>query len=108
MEFFNKLFHKKTKLEKEREILVFELNRINKNKRNLTSSNRKNSNKKRRGRFKKIRIMIKEEAELPSLNEQIKEIDIKLAFELLKPYLNRDEIQLLTNYLLQPDKELIK
>ena len=95
MNFFSKLFTEKYKLEKEREKLVSELNRIKENRRKIEQYNRG----KRFERRASLKSQEREERILTEINSDIRKVDIKLAMYLLKPHLTNDEITILQQYL---------
>jgi len=90
MNFFSKLFSEKYKLEKEREKLIFKSNKMVKKR------------EKEKKRIIKRKRNIEKESEkiiLTEINNDIKKLDIKLAFYLLQPHLTNDEISILQQYL---------
>ena len=95
MNFFSRLFYEKNKLEKKREKLVFELNRIKENRKKIEEYNRG----KRFERRANLRSQEREERVLTEINSDIRKVDIKLAMYLLKPHLTNDEITILQQYL---------
>lgn len=95
MNFFSKLLTEKYKLEKEREEIIFKINKIKEKKGKPT--------KKSRGvRFERrnyLKNQVMTDRVLNEMNDDIRKLDIKLAMYLLQPYLKPDEISVIQEFL---------